>query len=327
MRWGAPEYGFLLWMPPLLAGLFFFFGRAAKRRFGRFAAPALGPRLARGTTGWRAPVKLALSLAALALLSAALARPQSGGRMAETKRMGVDVVVALDTSWSMAAEDAAPSRLAAAKREAGRLAAALEGNRVGLLLFAGESEMECPLTLDTDTFTMFLQSAGYNSSAVGGTDIAGALRKASAALKGNPGRSKIIVLITDGEDHEGRVMDEVKKSAKEGITIHTAGLGTPAGAPIPVRGPDGKLTGYKKDSAGQVVFTRQDTAALKEIADAAGGVSVSQTGGALDLSPIIAAIQRAEKGQLGDARFTVYEERFQWPLAGAAALLLFELLI
>lgn len=327
MRWGVAEYGYLLWLLPLLAALHHYFGRAAKRRFALFAAPELGPRLARGTSGRRSAAKLALFLGGVGLLVAALARPQFGEKTAELKRMGVDVVVALDTSWSMAAEDVAPNRLAAAKREAGRIAAALEGDRVGLLLFAGESEMECPLTSDNETFRMILRSAGHNSSAVGGTDIAGALRKGGAALRGSPAKSKIIVLLTDGEDHEGGVMEEVRRAASEGITVHAVGLGSATGAPIPVRDESGKLMGYRKDAAGQTVFTRLDAAALREIALAGGGLYVSAQGGALDLGPVIAAIEKAEKGEIGEGKFTLYEERFQWPLAGATLLFLLEAII
>lgn len=320
MKWGAEEFLWLLWLPPLIAAGYAWFGSAARRRLGRFADPKLWGGIVRDAhSGWRTAARPVIFLLGVALLAVALARPQTGAHPVEVKRVGVDVMVALDTSYSMAAEDVAPNRLTMAKKEIERLSRALEGNRLGLVAFAGDSSVECPLTMDTDTFRMFLGSITYNTAAAGGTDIAGALRKAAAAMQSTEAKSRIIILITDGEDHEGDPLAAAKAAAGQGIKVYTVGIGGVQGTPIPLRGPQGELLGYKKDRAGNTVFTRLNDAVLRQMAAAGGGVYTA-SGGGLDISPVIAAIEKEEKGEIADTRFTVYEERFQIPLAMALGL-------
>lgn len=327
MKWGAVEFLWLLWLLPLIAAGYAWSGMAARRRLRRFADPKLWGGIVRDARGgWRAAARPVLFLLGAALLAVALGRPQTGAHPVEVKRVGVDVMVALDTSYSMAAEDVAPNRLAVAKREIERLSRALEGNRLGLVVFAGDSAVECPLTLDADTFRMFLGSVTYNAAAAGGTDIAGALRKASAAMQNSEAKSRIIVLITDGEDHEGDPLAAAKAAAAEGTKLHTIGIGGAQGAPIPLRGPRGELLGYKKDRAGNTVFTRLNDAALRGMAAAGGGAYTASAAG-LDIGPVIAAIGKEEKGAIADTHFTVYEERFQIPLSLALGFFAFSWLL
>lgn len=315
MKWGAEGFFWLLWLLPLIAAGYVWSGMAARRRLRRFADQKLWGGIVRDARGgWRAAVRPIIFLLAVVLLTVALARPQTGAHPVEVKRVGVDVMVALDTSYSMAAEDVAPNRLTMAKKEIERLSRALEGNRLGLVAFAGDSSVECPLTMDTDTFRMLLGSVTYNTAAAGGTDIAGALRKASAVMQNSQAKSRIIVLITDGEDHEGDPLAAAKAAAAEGVKLYTVGIGGAQAVPIPLRGPRGELLGYKKDRAGNNVFTHLNDTALREMAAAAGGVYAA-SGGGLDISPVIDAIGKDEKGEIADTRFTIYEERFQIPLA------------
>lgn len=315
MKWGAEGLLWLLWLLPLIAGGYAWSGLAARRRLGRFADSKLWGGIVRDAPGgWRAAARPAAFLLGVALLAVALARPQTGAHPVEVKRAGVDVMVALDTSYSMAAEDIAPNRLTMAKKEIERLSRALEGNRLGLVAFAGDSSVECPLTMDADTFRLFLGSVTYNASAIGGTDIAGALRKASAALQNSEATSRIVVLITDGEDHEGDPLAAAKAVAAGGAKLYAVGIGGAQAVPIPLRGPRGELLGYKKDRAGNNVFTRLNDTVLREMASAGGG-SYTASGGGLDISPVIDAIGKEEKGEIKDTRFTIYEERFQVPLA------------
>ncbi len=315
MKWGAEGFLWLFWLLPLIAAAYAVSGAAARRRLLRFADKKLWGGIVREARGgWRTAVRPAVVLLGVALLAVALARPQTGAHPVEVKRVGVDVMVALDTSYSMAAEDIAPNRLIMAKKEIERLSRALEGNRMGLVAFAGDSSVECPLTMDTDTFRMFLGTVTYNAAAAGGTDISGALRKASAAIQNSEAKSRIIVLITDGEDHEGDPLAAAKAAAALGIKLYTVGIGGAQAVPIPMRGTHGELLGYKKDRAGNTVFTRVNDAALREMAVTGGGVYTA-SGGGLDISPVIDAIGKEEKGEIAGTRFTIYEERFQIPLA------------
>ncbi len=315
MKWGAEGFLWLLWLLPLIGAGYAWSGTAARRRLRRFADSKLWGGIVRDARGgWRAAARPAAFLFGVALLAVALARPQTGAHPVEVKRAGVDVMVALDTSYSMAAEDIAPNRLTMAKKEIERLSRALEGNRLGLVAFAGDSSVECPLTMDADTFRLFLGSVTYNAAAAGGTDIAGALRKASAAMQTTEAKSRIIVLITDGEDHEGDPVAAAKAAAAQGIKLYTVGIGGAQAVPIPLRGQRGELLGYKKDRAGNNVFTRLNDVVLRDMA-AAGGGAYTASGGGLDISPVIDAIGKEEKGEITDTRFTIYEERFQSPLA------------
>ncbi len=311
MRFGDPAMLNLLWLAPLLIILFYVFNKSAAKRLEKFASAGILPKLIKARTPAARRWKFSAFLGAVALLAFALARPQVGVEPMQVSRVGVDVMIALDTSLSMAAEDVAPSRLAKAKREIEKLAEALAGNRLGLLLFAGEAVVESPLTLDVSTFKLFLNSISLNSIPVGGTDISSAIRKSMEAFAGGSAKSKVVVLITDGEDHEGNPVELAKKAAEAGVTIFTVGMGTPKGSPIPIRGEDGSLRGYKKDKSGEMVITRQNPRTLHDIALYTDGIFVSANEGGLDMSPIIDAIKKMDKSDITSTRFTSYVERFQ----------------
>lgn len=327
MKFANPEALKLLILIPLLVAFFLWFNRSASKRLQRFAIPSLLKRLITGANGARRAGKFILFLLALTALIVSLARPQLGVEPREIKRVGVDIMIVLDTSLSMAAEDIAPSRLAKAKKEVVRLADAFEGNRLGLLLFAGESAVECPLTRDVSTFKLFLNSINFNSIPVGGTDISGALRKALASFSGSRSKSKVIVLLTDGEDNEGNPVKVAKEAAEKGIKIFTIGLGRKKGVPIPIRDEKGRLLGYKKDREGETVLTSQNANVLEEIALITNALFVSSQGGLFDIEPVIETIQSLEKSDITSTRFTLYTDRFTWLLALALMLLFIEFLV
>ena len=327
MRFNNPELLWLLILPPLLLFLFAWLNRRAKRRLERFAPEQLLARLAKTRSNRLRNWKQLAFTAALALLLLALARPQLGIEPREVKRTGVDIMIALDGSYSMAAEDIAPNRLAKAKQEIGKLADAFEGNRIGLLVFAGESVIESPLTFDVTTFKLFLGAVGLNSVQRGGTDLSGAIRKGTALLIGATAKSKALVILTDGEDNVGDPLGEAKKAAAEGIRIYTIGIGSGSAVPIPIRDEDGKLTGYKKDKNGEIVRSRLNSQELRDIALHTDALFVSASNGDLDLAPIIKSISNLEKSDITSTRFTSYVERFQLFLAGAALLLFLEFLL
>lgn len=327
MKFNNPEILWLLLFLPFLIFLFAIVNRRAAKRLKNFARPDLLKKLVkkrnRATGRW----KQAAFIAAVACLLIALARPQLGVEPIEVKRTGVDIMIALDTSYSMAAEDIAPNRLAKAKKEVERLAKMFEGNRIGLLVFAGDSSIECPLTFDLSTFRLFLNAVGLNSAPVGGTDISGAIRKGIASLKEQSAKSRVLVIITDGEDTEGDPIVEAEKAAKEGIRVYTVGIGGGRPVPIPIRDDSGNLKGYKKDRRGETVLTKLNGGPLREVARLTGGLFISSTDTVMDIEPVVKAINSLEKSGLSSTRFTLYVERFQIFVAAAGLLLFMEFLL
>lgn len=327
MKFGNPDFIYLLLVLPIFIFLYVWFNRNAARRLDGFAKAELLAKLVKDKNRIKKGWKFTAFFFILTALVIALARPQFGVEPIKIKRVGIDIMVVLDTSLSMAAEDIAPNRLAKAKKEVGKLAEAFAGNRIGLIVFSGDSAVECPLTLDVSTFNLFLNSISFNSVPVGGTDISGAMRKAVETLSVSSAKSKVIVLITDGEDHEGDPVAEAKKAAKDGIKIFTVGFGSEKGVPIPIHDENNRLTGYKKDRQGNMVLTRQNSAALEQIALYTDAVFVQSNQGATDISPIIASIQKLEKSAITSTSFTSYVDRFQIFLGIALVLLFIEVLI
>lgn len=327
MKFNNPEILWLLLFLPFLIFWFAVLNRRAAKRLQNFARPGLLEKLVKKRTRAAGRWKQAAFTAAVACIVIALARPQLGVEPIEVKRTGVDIMIALDTSYSMAAEDIAPNRLAKAKKEVERLAKMFEGNRIGLLVFAGDSSIVSPLTFDLSTFRLFLSAVGLNSAPVGGTDISGAIRKGIASLKEQSAKSRVLVIITDGEDNEGDPVTEAEIAAKEGIRIYTVGIGGGRPVPIPIRDDSGKLTGYKKNRRGETVLTKLNAGPLRDVARLTGGLFVSSTDRAMDIEPVVKAISGLEKSDLSSTRFTLYVERFQIFVAAAALLLLMEFLL
>lgn len=304
--------------------------RVARRRqrdLDRFVAPALQSELLSSVSVGRRRLKSFLRVAAVALVFLALARPQLGYRFEEIPRRGVDVLLALDTSKSMLAGDVAPDRLTRAKIAIQDFVARLGGDRVGLIPFAGQAFVTCPLTLDHDAFLESLAAVDVDIIPEGGTDLAAAIRQADAALDESGTQDKVLLLITDGEDLEGEALAAAETAAAGGLTIHTVGVGTPAGELIPLVGArgDGSLL---RDEAGQPVRSQLDEAGLSRIAAATGGVyqPLGRHGEGLT------AIHRDHLAQLtkrdfSERRQRVPLERFEWPLGLAVLLLLAEFVI
>ncbi|CAN5212651.1 hypothetical protein BH23VER1_BH23VER1_07540 [soil metagenome] len=297
--------------------------RRRRAALARFAAPHLLPRLSGDVSTARRATKTALLAGGIFLLFAALARPQWGTRWEEVSRRGIDVLMAVDTSRSMLAEDVAPNRLKRAKLAIYDFVTRLDGDRVGLLPFAGQAFVLCPLTLDYGAFLESLEAVDTGIIPEGGTDIAAAIRAAQDAFS-KDANHKILVLITDGEDLEGAAMDAARDAAEQGVTIHTVGVGTPQGEVIPLAS-----GGVVTDAAGQVVTSALDEDTLRELAALTGGVYeplVSGAGGGLD-----AIYQRklalVPKEELSQRMKETAIERFAWPLGIALVLLGAEFLI
>jgi Ca-activated chloride channel family protein len=291
-----------------------------------FASSHLHAQLTASFSTARRNWKRGLFLAAVGGLFLALARPQAGFRWEEVKRRGIEVIFAVDTSRSMLTPDVKPDRLTRAKLAVDDFVSRLNGDGAGLIAFAGNAFLQCPITLDYDAFHESLEALDTTIIPRGGTDIASAIREAQAALQNRPGKDKILILLTDGEDLEGSALATAKAAAKNGLKIYTIGVGTANGDLIPLPAEQGG--GFVKDDAGQLVKSHLDEAGLKSIAEATGGLYAPLGSQGQGLDTIYRqALAPLAKRDLASRRQRVYTERFQWPLAGSLALLLASLLI
>ena len=254
----------------------------------------------------------------LSLLSVAAAGPQCGERTEIVKRTGIDLVVALDASTSMLARDVKPSRLERAKVEVTALLDRLRGDRVGLVVFAGEAFVQCPLTTDYSAAKLFLRAVDPAAMPQQGTAIAGALREARRVLDGGArgGSGKAVLLITDGEDNQGDAAEAAKELGEAGIHVYAVAVGSEEGEPIPLADAKGNVTGYKKDRDGRTVLTRTDTAGLRELTDRAGGKVLTTSGADLGVSAIADELEKLQKGELESRLAVQYDDRYgyvAWP--------------
>lgn len=326
VAWRVPNLLWLLALVPAAAGFLAWALRQRRRALQRFAEarllPVLAPDLDERRQRWRA----AMLVAALTLLVVALAGPKWGFHWEEVHREGIDIIVALDTSRSMLAEDVKPNRIARAKLAVEDLVKQLRGDRIGLVAFAGSAFVQCPLTLDYEAFAESLRAVNVGIIPKGGTALAEAITTGIEAFEGHQGRHAALILITDGEDHEGHIDDAAKQAADRGIKIYTIGIGTAGGELVPITA-DGQQT-FLKDRKGQVVKSRLDEDALQKIATTTGGAYVQAQGPNLGLDEVYNEyIGKMEKRDLTSTMERRFEERFQLPLLCAVALLALEPLI
>ncbi|MDT8317360.1 MAG: VWA domain-containing protein [bacterium] len=247
----------------------------------------------------------------IAFLIFALAGPKWGMKEQLVERKGIDIVLALDLSKSMLATDISPSRLERAKLELSRFIDSRQGDRIGLVAFAGGAVVACPLTVDYLAAKNFLRSLDTDLMPQGGTDIAGAIKISSDLMKGYVGREKVMVILTDGEDTVGDAEAVARDAASEGMAIYTLGFGSRDGSPIPVYDKNGKVADYKKDKSGKTVISRLGGKLLSDIANSGNGKSFM---GSSAVSSLAAELDRKEKSIISSKMFTLMEERFQYPL-------------
>jgi Ca-activated chloride channel homolog len=268
--------------------------------------------------------KGAVSGLGLFLLLVAAAGPQCGERTELVKRTGIDLVIALDASTSMLARDVKPSRIERAKLEVSALLDRLKGDRVGLVVFAGEAFIQCPLTTDYAAARLFLRAVEPMSMASQGTAIADALYEAREVLQGG-GRgeaAKAVLLITDGEDQRGDALTAASALADAGIRVFAVPVGGTEGEPIPLLDKAGNLAGYKKDKEGRTVLTRTDVAALRELTSSGGGLLLQGSGADLGVLKFLPELEKMQKGEF-EARLSVqYDDKYPWFAWPAFALLL-----
>lgn len=325
MKWGAPHL--LYWLPLAIPLAWALFALLRRRRaaLAQLVDPALLGVLAPAWNPARAKSRLVLRVLALALLVLALARPQWGFHWEEVRRKGLDLMVVLDTSRSMLASDIKPTRLQQAKWGVRDLLRNLRGDRVGLVPFAGSSILQCPLTIDYAAFAMTLDDVYSGIIPRGGTALEQALRTALAAFPADGAADRVILLVTDGEDHEGDPLALLPELKEKGIRVYTIGIGTLEGEMVPAGDDQGA---YFKDRQGQIVKTALKEDVLQKLALGTGGTYVRSAPGDTGLERVfnesIANLKRSDQ-ETRTAR--IYEERFAWPIVAALLLLAWEALL
>ena len=253
--------------------------------------------------------------------------PQIGIKLTELTRQGVDIFILMDTSSSMNAEDVKPSRMEKAKYELGRLLNNLEGDRVGLIAFSGSAHLHCPLTEDYSAAHLFLNMMDTGLITSQGTDIAAAIQLAFEYVEGDDKKFKVFVLVSDGEDHQGEAVSLAEQARDLGIIIHTLGVGTPAGGPIPIYDEKGNRQEFKKNIKGHVVTSMLNESTLDDIARITGGIYIRVENQVNAIAPLMNEIDQMEKRELKSHVFSQYEDRYQIFLIMGLLLFLVEFLI
>jgi Ca-activated chloride channel homolog len=324
MRFGSPHLLWLLVAVPVLAFLLGLRIYRQRKILARFGDLGVVDRLARSLSTEKRVIKTVLLVLASVFLVLALARPQWGARTETVTRRGIDVVVAVDTSLSMMAEDVKPNRLSQARAAVLSLMELMQGDRIGLVAFAGTAYVACPLTLDYAAAAMFVDSLEPGFLPIPGTAIAAAIKTSVATFPEQQGRHKVLILITDGEDHEGDVESAAQDAAEQGIIIYAVGVGGRGGEPIPMRNSRGEVTSYKEDKDHRKVTSRLGEAALEAIASATRGKYYRASPDGIELRKIYEEIAAMDQKALSSRMQTTYEERYAIPLGAALLLLLLE---
>lgn len=321
---------------PLLVGLYIYLQMLRKKKLEAFGSLSLLNRLTTEDAAAMHHIKFGIFLVGLTCLIFALANPQVGSSLEKGKRKGVDIMICMDISNSMLAEDIQPNRLEASKMALSRFVDKLEGDRIGLVVFAGKSFVQLPITSDYAAAKMFINIVNPNLINEQGTDIADALDLATVSMLPEEGKdqqkqlseltSKVILVVSDGEDHFQEAVDMAGEIHQLGITIHTIGIGNTLGEPIPVRDRNGNVN-YKKDSEGNTVMSRLNEEVLQDIARAGGGTYVHASNANMGFETILNKINSMTKVDLDEVTFTRYESKFQVPLALALLFFFVEVLL
>lgn len=315
------QYILLLLLVPLLFVAYALHLRVRRKRIAKIGDPELVNRLMPDASAGKGWLKVSLLAAAWLFFVLGLTRPQLGARLKEHQSQGVEVMIALDVSNSMLAEDYSPNRLERSKLAISRLVDRLQGDRIGLVIFAGEAFTQLPITADYVSAKIFLKNIDTGSVPIQGTALAEALMTSARSFSTQSERSRAIILITDGEDHEGDVLEAAKAIAEQGIRIYCIGVGSPQGKPIPIGG------SLMKDSNGEIVVTRLDEDILQEIAGVGGGKYVRAGTTEFGLNPVIEDIRTIDKEEFNSIVFEDFDEQYMYFFAIALFFLILELLV
>ena len=323
-RFANPDFLYLFFLLPVLVAVFLYYNHRRRQNIRKYGDPALLQELMPTVSKYRPDVKFWLTFAALSLTIFMLARPQFGSKMETVKRSGVEAVIALDISNSMLAEDVTPSRLEKAKKLISRLVDTFNNDKVGMIVFAGEAFTQLPITSDYVSAKMFLESINPSLITTQGTDIGAAIRLAMKSFTPNDGVGRAIVVITDGENHEGGAIEAAKEAAEKNMQVFILGIGSPDGSPIPEeRGSNH----FRKDKDGNVIVTRLNEQMCQEIAKAGNGVYIRVDNSNSAEKILNEEISKLAKTDVESQVFTDFDEQFQALAWLVLILLVVEMLI
>jgi Ca-activated chloride channel homolog len=324
-RFANTEYLYLLLLLPVILLLWILNQYRKKRALRKLGDSDLVKKLMPDVSAARPLIKMVFLSLAVVFLIILLARPQFGSKMEEIRRQGVEVIIALDVSNSMLAEDIQPTRLDRAKQAISRLVESLQNDKLGLIVFAGDAYTQIPVTTDYISAKMFLSTITPDIVPKQGTAIGSAIGLAMSSFSQGKDKSRALIIITDGENHEDDPLSKAKEAAEKGIVIYTIGIGSAEGVPISVT--SGGRRDFLKDPEGNTVITKLDENILKEIAIAAGGKYVRASNSNIGLDQIFTDIRKLKKQELEGTIYTEYNDQFQIFAAATLFFLLLEFII
>lgn len=296
---------------PVMLAIFIWYLYSVKRRIRLLGEYGLVKNLVQDSSKPKKITKFVLYSLGIASLILALCNLQTGNKIQEVKREGADIIVCLDVSNSMLAQDLSPNRLERAKFALEKMIDKLQGDRLGIIVFAGEAYVQLPITTDYTAAKMFLGGINTQMVPTQGTNVGAAIRKALESFSKDEEKNKSIVIITDGENHEPEAIEAAEEAAKAGIMINTIGVGSENGVPIPAIN-NGVVSGYRKDKDGNTIVTKLNKSFLQELAGKANGIYVQATNADIGLDAILDKMAQLDKKQIESKMYTDYEDQFQW---------------
>lgn len=327
IRFHNPQVAWGLLLVPAMSIIHVLVVRLKNKSIATYSEQKLVPHVIPGISTTRAVLKFLCLRFGLAFLVIAIIDPKVGTKMQEVETHGIDLMFCLDVSNSMLAEDIQPTRLEAAKRAVFQVIGNLDGDRVGIIVFAGNAFVQLPITTDYEAAKLFLETIDTDITSIQGTAIGAAIDLATDSFDPkNPG-NKAIIILTDGENHEDDAVGAARSAATKNITIHAIGMGSVEGAPIPIYNRYGQQTGFKSDKDGNTVVTALNENMLREVVEAGGGILTRASGNYVGIGELMNSIQQEEGNELQTFEFAEYEHRFQWFLLAGLILLLLDTLI
>ena len=327
LRYENFEFLYLLLLIPIMLCLLIIYNKWRKNAVNKFSDIEMFKKIAKSYSKKRSKTKNTLTIFIFIFLIIGIANPQIGTKMEEVKREGVDLMIAIDLSNSMLSEDIKPNRLERAKQAISKLIDQLQGDRIGLIVFAGEAYIQLPITTDYSAAKLFLSTINTNLISVQGTEIGKAIDLSIQAFDLKNEQNKAIIIITDGENHDKEAIDKTKEASKLGIFVHTLGMGLKKGGPIPIYNKYGAKTDFRKDKDGNTIVSKLNESLLREIAKNGNGSYIRANNSTSGLATLFKEINAMEKKEIGTMIFTEYKNRFQFFIGIAFILLLLDLLI